>query len=392
MNNYKIKGSVIASPQNLAKALNLTLEEINAANALSTEKRYKEKNLPKADGNFRKIYKPNHRIRTIQRRLNKRIFSSSNVIEWPSYLYGSIPNTIGDDEIEMKKDYVTCASIHCQAKSVLKIDVKDFFDNIHSDLIFNIFIKLFKYPQEVAELLTDLCTYKNKLPQGGLTSSYLACLSLFDVEPDVVKRLENKDVKYTRFVDDITISSQHPNYDFSFAKKLVFDMLHSKDLPINEAKTTVQRLSSAPILVHGLRISFKEPRLPPEEARQIRAAVRNIEKLSKHPDYRTSNAYKKDYNKCIGRVNKLARVKHIQHKKLISRLRKVKPLPNRQAVIRARSMIRQLEHIYPTHLHDYWYKKKYFQAHERLNIIQRSFPNIAKTLRFKLKTIRPQYE
>lgn len=339
-----------------------------------------------------KFSSPTIKLWLVQRRINKRIFSRSSVVDWPSYIYGSIPNSVDKDGKETRKDYVSCAGIHCGAKSVLRVDVKDFFNNIHFDVVEKIFSDLFRYPEEVSDVLARVCIHNNSLPQGGLTSGYLACLCLYDVEPDIVRRLKNKGLKYTRFVDDITISSEFAGYDFSFAKKLVFDMLHSKDLPVNENKTNIQRLSTEPIMVHGLRITYKEPRLASDEVRKIRAAVRNIEKVAMHPGYRTTNSYKKDYNRCMGRVNKLARVKHKQHQNFVARLSKIKPLPSRAAVKRAKSMVRRLQHDYTHQVKSYWYKKRYYQAHERLNIIHRSFPNIASLLRLRLKNIKPEYE
>lgn len=392
MINYNVISDPIGSVPNLAAALDLQVKDIREVLCIPPNDKYELKHQPKADGSERKVYKPHHKVRRVQRKINKRIFSLPSVIQWPSYIYGSIPNSVNSQGEETRKDYVSCAEVHCGAKSVLRVDVKDFFENIHFDVVEKIFSELFNYPEEVADVLARLCIHENRLPQGGLTSGYLACLCLHDLEPELVRRLGNKGLKYTRFVDDITISSKSSLYDFSFAKKLVVDMLHSKDLPVNEEKTSVQRMSTDPIMVHGLRVMYKEPRLPSDEVRKIRAAVRNIEKVAANPGYRLTNAYKRDFNKCMGRVNKLARVKHKQHRTFINRLSKIKPLPSKEAVIRAKSMIRRLEKDYPGKSGSYWYKKKYYQAHERLNVIKRSYPTVSEILREKLKGIKPEYE
>lgn len=391
MDNYTVSSSPILCVSTLATALDLSVRDLREALCIPVDQRYELDLLPKSDGSKRKVYKPHHKIRLIQRRINKRILSKSTVVKWPNYIYGSIPNTTTSSGSEIKKDYVTCAGIHCEAKSVLRIDVKDFFNNIHYGQIYDIFKNLFHYSEEVSEILTDLCMRNNALPQGGLTSGYLACLCLYDVEPIAVKRLRNKNLKYTRFVDDIVVSSHNANYDFSFANKLICEMLHSKDLPVNDDKTIIQRISSESIIIHGLRITFKQPRLPVGEAKNIRAAVHNIEKLAAQPGIRTTNSYRKAYNRCVGRVNKLSRVKSNQHKILLNRLSDIKPLATYSTVERTKSRVRKLEKDYENLHTTYWYKVRYFKTQERLNTIQRNFPNIAKYLRERLKKIKPYY-
>ncbi|CAO1660028.1 MULTISPECIES: reverse transcriptase family protein [unclassified Salinicola] len=273
----------------------------------------------------------------------------------------------------------------------VKIDIKDFFDNIHRDHVINIFQDILHYPKEISETLTDLCTFNDCLPQGGLTSSYLACLTLNFSEYSVVQRLQKKGLTYTRYVDDITVSSKVSNYDFGYAKRIIYDMLDQKDLPTNEEKCSVTYDSSTPLIVHGLRVSFQSPRLPAKEVSKIRAAVRSIEKLATITNYRTTHTYRKDYNRCMGRVNKLARVGHSQHYKLVDRLTAIKPLARRQDVRRVRSTLRKLERYHATHKNTRWYYDRYNTANAKLNIIQRNFPNIADILRLKLKAIKPEY-
>lgn len=213
-------------------------------------------------------------------------------ISWPSYLYGSIPNEIRKDSNNQEvisKDYIACARNHCMAKSLMKLDISNFFDNIHQDHVYSIFKNLLKYPDDVSEVLTKLCCYKGNVVQGALTSSYIASAVLFDVEPLLVKRLHRKNLVYTRLVDDITVSSNKKQYDFSYAQSLIVEMLHSKDLPVNNNKTIIKYVSTEPLIVHGLRINFKEPRLPADEVSRIRASVKNLELLAKDGQYKVSD-------------------------------------------------------------------------------------------------------
>jgi RNA-directed DNA polymerase len=394
-NPEKLSSESISSVKNLCNALDLSVLELQEALALTPPQRYVRKPVEKNDGSFRYVYKPHFLIRRFQRRINKRIFKGDfgSLIGWPDYLFGSIPNFINDDGEVVVKDYVHCAGRHCGAKSLIKIDIQNFFDNVHSEIVKDIFGQFFHFPDDVSVVLTDLCTHEGHLVQGGLSSSYLASLALFDVEGEVVRRLEQKGLTYTRMVDDITVSSKVHNYSYDFAYKIIEDMLLGKNLPINLNKTTVQRMSSSSLEVHGLRITFDQPRLPAKEVGRIRAAVKRVELLAQEPNYRTSHAYRKDYNRCMGRANKLLRVKHPQHEKLVIRLLRIRPLPSRKDLERAEVMISRLEKDSVTNKRStYWYWKRFYRAQERINIIKRTFYHQAKDFRERLRDIRPFYE
>ena len=377
----------------LCKALDLTSAELAQALAIPAEQRYERRELPKKDGSTRIVYNPHYLIRRIQRRLNSRIFSNGAVIKWPDHIFGSVPNDpFAPVSVQAIKDYVNCARQHCGAKSILSIDIKDFFDNIHQDQVNKVFRDFLKYPEEVSKTLTDLCCMGSHLVQGALTSSYIATLCLFEVEGNVVKKLGYHNLAYTRLVDDITISSKVFRFDFGYAMRQVEAMAHYVGLPLNTEKTRIQYSSMAPLIVHGLRVDFPEPRLPPDEPRRIRAAVKNLELLAASPGYRASRAYRRDFNRCLGRVNKLSRVGHALHGTLLKRLRQIVPLPSHKDIERAEKLIGRLEadHKKQGYAEKYWFYKRCYVASERLVILARSFPHTSNDLRSRLSAIRPK--
>jgi RNA-directed DNA polymerase len=381
----------ISSIQNLCKALDITQTELQTTLNLENNDKYTVDHIEKSDGTSRKIHKPHYQIRRIQRRINKRIFKK--IILWPDHVYGCIPNEFSPDGKLIKaRDYVSCAAQHCNSKSLMKIDMKDFFDNVSSNLVFELFKDFFKYTDDVAEVLTKICCFKGALIQGALTSSYIAALCLWNVEHKVVSSLKRKKLVYTRLVDDITISSKVSNYQFDFALSLVSNMLYQKELPINLEKTKISSASIVPLTVHGMRVNFKEPRYPSSEVRKLRAAVHNIEKLAAEAGYRITHAYRKDFNRCMGRVNKLKRVGHEAHEKLVGKLLRVLPLPAKVDIKRARTIVARLERDFKSKKYDYWYHKRFYKAHDRLNILQRTYSKSALELRLKLKSIKPEYD
>ncbi|WP_211343476.1 reverse transcriptase family protein [Lampropedia puyangensis] len=367
------------------------MDEISEALSLTAADRYKERSVPKPNGSIRIVHNPHHLIRKIQRRINRRIFSNPDIILWPDHVFGSIPNEEFSDSPAAEKDYVNCARQHCRAKSVLSVDIKDFFDNIHRDRVHQIFSDFLKCEEEVSDVLANICCRGDNLVQGALTSSYIATLCLYSNEGLVVERLRNKGVAYTRLVDDITISSKIADYDFSFAMRQIERMLDEFGLPLNTNKTKLQNAGMQPLIVHGLRVDFDQPRLPPDEPRRIRAAVKNLELLASTPGYRASRAYRKDFNRCLGRVNKLDRVGHKQHKVLLARLRSVIPLPSHMDIERAEQQVTRLQNdsAKAGYKETYWFYRRWYVASQRIGILKRSFPGKASELRERLNQLRP---
>ena len=374
----------IASLANLSAAFGLSLEELEQIRAIPEPERYQEKTINKGNGKKRIVFNPCFKIRLIQNLINKRLFKQ--LVSWPEYLFGSLPNSQYNG-VEFSRDYIACAKVHCGAKSIYKIDISDFFDNIHRDFVFDIFSNLFSYPDEVAKYLTDVCCYRDRLPQGALTSSYIATACFYNTEGDVVKRLSRKGLRYTRLVDDITVSTERKDYDFSYVDRHIRDMLIDKDLPVNDSKTYAQYSGMAPLLVHGLRVEYKQPRLPAKEVANIRASVHNIVSWAKVDSYRTSHTYRASFDRCLGRVNKLARVGHQKHKLYVNKLRKVSPLPSASDIAIAERSISRLEKISHPKLKHPRYERFINLARYRISIIKRRFPSTAALFSQRLRAI-----
>lgn len=379
----------LRSLQSLSSCLDITLADLKTAIAMPSHQRYKKKQVKKINGEFRDVYDPHQLIRRIQKRINNRIFKE--LILWPDYIYGSVPTNKDEKKKGIERHYIACARKHCNAKTILKVDIKNFFDNIHRDIVYSIFSKVLKFKGEALEYLTDICCYDDTIVQGALTSSYIASLCLFDVESDIVNRAERKKLVYTRLVDDITVSSKLVNYNMNQILDHIKDMLAGKDLPINEDKTQVHNISTESLKVHGLRISFNEPRLPSDEVGRIRASVHNLEKLAKKNNSITSVAYRIEYNRCVGRVNKLGRLNHNKYKVLSLRLKDIQPKAAKRDIVKIDRAIKFLENSYKggNSKKDY-YKKKYDLTLYNLIILRRTpgFLLIEKGFRDRLQKVK----
>lgn len=121
----------------------------------------------KKSGGVREIRAPKPILKTIQRRINTRIFSHCT---FPLYLQGSIKDNLNP------RDFFSNAKIHSSSKTVIAADIENFYPSVSAGSVKQVFKYLFKFPDDVADFLVSLTTLDGALPQGAPTSSYLANL------------------------------------------------------------------------------------------------------------------------------------------------------------------------------------------------------------------------
>lgn len=382
-NNGHYLGDPIKNLSNFIEFLDLKEEYSSFINTTDAQ-RYQDpiKKAYKSNGDIRRIKCPNGVTRKFQRRLNNRYFKEKVI--WPPFVFGSIPKS--DKE---SRDHIKCAEKHCRAKSLLKIDVSDFFDNVHEDHIKDVLINTYHFSEDTANFVCNVCCYEGTLVQGALTSSYLANMIFSDVENKVVDRLSRKGLTYTRFIDDISISSKVSNYNFDYAKKLVEEMLLKKDLPINPDKIEVAYSSIKPLLVHGLRVEFDQPRLPAKEIANLRAELHSLKKYAKEPNYRKTRSYRRAYHKCAGRIHKLSRVGHIKHSEFKVALEEISPLPSSVDIKQCYVIIEKLELYGDKNKRKRWYKQRFNQAVYLNGIIKRLYYSEYQKIKNALKEVEP---
>ncbi|WP_421588920.1 reverse transcriptase family protein [Stenotrophomonas sp. AS2] len=358
----------------------------------SSAMKFRLKTVLKSDGGLREVYIPHWRLRLILRRINKRILADPATIVWPDYLFGSIPGKFAAEQGLIGRDYIACAARHCRAKSVLKVDVANFFGSITEYQVYEIYRKFLKFGRGPSLALAKLCCLDGFLVQGAPTSSYIANLIFWKDEHRLVGRLLRKGLTYTRYVDDITVSSSLFSQDYNLALRHIDDLLTSRDLSRSERKTAILRSGIKPVLVHGLRVEYEKPRIPRDELCRIRSSVDTLENFSTESNFRTRRKFRKMFNKCMGRVNKLSRVNEIQHRKLVSRLRRIQPLPHPKDVGDCRQWANRLVKSYPTKNGQYFFMKSCFRLRERLNLVARTFRHEAKEIRKMVSFIPNSYE
>src|SRR5262249_5116134 len=94
---------------------------------------------------------------------------------------------------------------HIGQQFVYTADIKKFFPGIHHSSVRRLFLRL-GCSEEVATLLTRICTFDYHLAQGFVTSLILADQAFGLADERILRLCEAKKLVYTRFVDDLTLS------------------------------------------------------------------------------------------------------------------------------------------------------------------------------------------
>ncbi|WP_245218983.1 hypothetical protein [Photorhabdus khanii] len=135
----------------------------------------------------------------------------------------------------------------------------------------------FGFDKEVAECLAKLTTRQGELPQGAITSSFLANLAFWKDEPALQASLRARGLIYSRYVDDIAVSSVNflDNPTKTDVIACVYGMLfrhgYQPKRTKHEIKTSGKRMEVTRLSVNS------KPGLSAARQSQIRSAVHHLE-------------------------------------------------------------------------------------------------------------------
>ena len=113
------------------------------------------------------------------------------------------------------------ASAHLNQRSLLLLDVKDFFPSIKWHKVYAVFSHL-GYPKIISQYLASLCCLNGHAPQGAVTSPALSNVIARRLDARITGLAKKYQVIYTRYADDMTFSGECISKRFqSFINKIV---------------------------------------------------------------------------------------------------------------------------------------------------------------------------
>lgn len=101
------------------------------------------------------------------------------------------------------------AQAHARQHAYVTTDISSFFTNSKARYVRNFFKDKLKITGEALELLVQMCTYRGHIPTGAPTSSILAFLAHKDLFDEIAEYMNKRDITFTLYVDDITLSAKH---------------------------------------------------------------------------------------------------------------------------------------------------------------------------------------
>ena len=129
------------------------------------------------------------------------------------------------------------------------------------------------YPEPIRVLLTNLCTFKNIVPQGAPTSPYISNLILRNFDYEIALFCDKKKISYTRYADDLTFSGNFVPKELIHFVRCELQKRHFK---LNEKKIRILKSHQSQI-VTGIVLNEKL-HIPRKYRREIRQMMYYIKK------------------------------------------------------------------------------------------------------------------
>ncbi|GLI34008.1 retron St85 family RNA-directed DNA polymerase [Desulforhabdus amnigena] len=168
------------------------------------------------------------------------------------------------------RSIVSNAQNHVGQEIIIKMDIKDFFPSITFARVKGVYLDL-GYPEGTAEALTELSTYKGRLPMGAPTSPYLSNIVSSRMDRRFAGLAQKMDFHYSRYADDLAFSSNDPTFNrwIPFFRHIIED----EGFEVNEKKVAIARKGGRQKLT-GVVVNRKI-NTQRDEYKRLRAVIHN---------------------------------------------------------------------------------------------------------------------
>ena len=214
-----------------------------------------------------------------------------------------------------KSSYLDYLKPHIGKRYFLRIDIKDFFGSISSGLIIQE-LKEYVSVDKIIDDIIEICTLKEVLPQGAITSPVLSNIIFRKIDYRITKYCQAvtygireeafgkiEDIMYTRYADDLLFSSNWLDFNkYKYFRSMIANILYSFKFKVNRKKIHIQE---GLLSLSGFVIN--------QDVHLSRKKMKNINNLIYYFDYR------KEYNDRKYKVNS----SKIKDEKLIENINKL---------------------------------------------------------------------
>lgn len=238
--------------------------------------------IPKRSGGKRTIHAPSPQLKLAQGKLSILLQACEKETEEEL----GVKHTVAHG-FKLGRSILTNADVHRRQRYVLNFDLSDFFGTINFGRVRGFLInnRNFQLHPDVATLIAQIACHKDMLPQGAPTSPVISNLigNILDVRLSKVARAHG--CAYTRYADDITISTSQTEFPNAIATQvdptsrwtLAKDVEHAVaacGFRINHAKTRLLHRRSRQD-VTGIVVN-RHVNVNSDYRRAVRAMVNNL--------------------------------------------------------------------------------------------------------------------
>lgn len=243
---------------------------------LAEDPKYKSYRIPKKrPGTFRYIEDPEPKLKRVQRRLNTYLQAVYYFHREPG-AYGFLSNPADDPA---PRTILTNAQRHLGCSYLMNVDMKDFFHLIDYERVREMYAApLLNFPKNLARMLAQLGTYRERLPMGAPTSPILSNLASIPLDQDLENFAETRGWTYTRYADDLTFSSKHSPIKFDDLAA-VNEWITAYDYQLNPNKTIIYGPEAKDKEVTGLIVGETEVQLATEYVTSLKKAIQKLSEV-----------------------------------------------------------------------------------------------------------------
>lgn len=207
----------------------------------------------------RKIYAPSRMLKYLQTQIRDQMLDRVPV---EPCVHGFVPG----------RGCLTNAQAHMDSRTIVNIDLKDFFPSIKRRRVFGMITKVFGLEPGPCMLMARLMTYDDHLCQGFVTSPDVANMAAWRLDRRLQGLAKSMDLRYTRYADDLTFSGDDWSGNMDKFVDIVRGIVESEKFKVNDKKIAVMRRGRRQ-KVTGLVVGKDTVRVPRRIRRLIRSAV-----------------------------------------------------------------------------------------------------------------------
>ena len=203
---FRLAGRALQSADDVAEYFNVPRGQLLwTLYRAPDDVRYRHFEIPKRSGGMRQIHAPIGLVRDLQDRLHSEL----------KQLYRAHPNAHG---FINGRSVASNADGHAGKRWVLNVDLEDFFPTINFGRIRGLLLRPpFEMGSAAAAVCAQIVTYRNGLPQGAPTSPVLSNFIAATLDRRLLRLARDHKLDYSRYADDITFSTDLPQFPPSLA-------------------------------------------------------------------------------------------------------------------------------------------------------------------------------